>query len=149
MLSNQGTGIINVKEHPELYIVDNNLKGIYSFEPYKSELLPLFKYKSVKGAKRSIDKLKYRFNKYLENQDFIGCNLTLKYLKAGYIFSQRYSRYENGRRYEDGEEKEPLKIKDRDKEKMEITRMYKKVWEEVRSSEDYKKLKKEFRQSIL
>ena len=145
MVDNQEKEIINVKENPELYIVDNGLKGMYTFEPYKSLLLPLFKYKSQKAAKRSTEKLLYQFNKNL-GEDFIACNMCVKYLRAGVIFSRRYNRYgKSGRVYdENGERKGMLKIKDRDKEKMDITRMYEKALKECVSNEEYKGMKKVF-----
>ena len=137
---------VNYREKPEKYIIGRGQFGMLIYEPYKSELLPFFRYKSVKAAKRSIEKILYRFNKYIEEGDFVGADMSKKYLHGGYTRSLRYANYNLGRKYdENGEEKEKLKLGDRDKEKCEITKMYKEAWKEAIGNEKYKEMKREFR----
>ena len=50
MISNQGTGIINVKEHPELYIVES--KVIVDYEVIGSGVISV--HRTRKGAFKSL-----------------------------------------------------------------------------------------------
>jgi hypothetical protein len=47
---------INFREHPELYCIGKGEQGVLLVEPYKSEILPHWRFKTPEIAKESSEK---------------------------------------------------------------------------------------------
>ena len=79
------------------------------------------------------------FISYKEDDDFVGMDMSRKFLQMGYTRSRRYANHKSGRKYdEDG------KILDRelDAEKAESAIIFEKKWKIVREDKYYLELKK-------
>jgi hypothetical protein len=50
-------GLIDFREHPELYRVGRGEQGVLSVEPYKSEILPHWRFKTVAAARKAAAKI--------------------------------------------------------------------------------------------
>ena len=70
-------------------------------EPYKSELLPLWRFKTPADAAQSADAIYHRFEHYKAVADFVGMDMARKFLQMGYTRSRRYARHRSGRKYAD------------------------------------------------
>lgn len=98
---------INFREQPDLYRVGRGEQGVLLVEPYKSEILPHWRFKTPKIAKESSEKIYQMYLDYKDDQDFVGMDMARKYLQMGYTRARRYANYKGGRKYdEDGEIKE-------------------------------------------
>jgi hypothetical protein len=64
-----------------------------------------------------------------------------KYLRMGYTRAMRYAKYPGGKKYEDGEKREPVEWADRDKR--EAALVFEEAWEEARQNEKYRRLREE------
>ena len=62
-----------------------------------------------------------------------------KYLQMGYTRAMRYARYEGGRKYDDGTERDPQFWADHDKR--EAALIYEVWWHRVENDEAYTRLK--------
>lgn len=131
---------INFRKQPELYRVGRGEQGVLLVEPYKSEILPHWRFKTPEIATESSGKIYQMYLKYKEDQDFVGMDMARKFLQMGYTRSRRYANYKGGRKYEENGE-----IKERmiDEEKAKSAAIFEKKWKIVREDEDYLKLKKE------
>ena len=130
---------IDFRKHPELYRVGRGEQGVLLVEPYKSEILPHWRFKTPAIAKQSADEIMELFEAYRANDDFVGMDMARKFIQMGYTRSRRYANYKGGRKYkEDGD------IHDRqiDDEKAESARIFKERWDQLRADEDYLKRKK-------
>lgn len=109
-------------------------------EPYKSEILPHWRFKTPEIAKVSSDKIYQLFLDYQAAGDFVGMDMSRKFLQMGYTRSRRYANYKGGRKYdENGDIKERII----DEEKAKSATIFEKKWKIVRENEAYLKLKKE------
>lgn len=98
---------INFREHPELYRVGRGEQGVLMVEPYKSEILPHWRFKTPDIAQESSDKIYQMYLEYKEAGDFVGMDMARKYLQMGYTRARRYANYKGGRKYdENGEVRE-------------------------------------------
>ncbi|MYL61698.1 DUF4385 family protein, partial [Virgibacillus halodenitrificans] len=88
---------INFREQPELYRVGRGEQGVLMVEPYKSEILPYWRFKTPEIAKESADKIYQKYLEYKENDDFIGMDMARKFLQMGYTRSRRYANYKGGK----------------------------------------------------
>ncbi|WP_019376688.1 DUF4385 domain-containing protein [Virgibacillus halodenitrificans] len=130
---------INFREQPELYRVGRGEQGVLMVEPYKSEILPCWRFKTPEIAKDSADKIYQKYLEYKENDDFIGMDMARKFLQMGYTRSRRYANYKGGKKYDKHGE-----VNDRhmDSEKAKSAAIFEVKWKKVREDEDYLKLKK-------
>lgn len=136
---------LDLRKSPELYKVGKGEQGVLLVEPYKSEILPYWRFKTPEIAQESADKICELFEEYRKNDDFVGMDMARKFIQMGYTRARRYTNYKGGRKYnEDGS------IKDRqiDEEKAESAAVFKKRWDEIRKDEDYLKRKKAHQKSF-
>ena len=74
---------IDFRQHPELYRVGKGEQGVLLVEPYKGEILPHWKFKTVAEAKKSSAKIHKLFLAYLKADDFPGADMARKFLQMG------------------------------------------------------------------
>ncbi|MBW4564852.1 MAG: DUF4385 domain-containing protein [Mojavia pulchra JT2-VF2] len=135
---------INFRQHPELYRVGKGEQGVLLVEPYKSEILPYWRFKTPDIAKESSEKIYNIFLIYLEQDDFVGADMARKFLQMGYTRSRRYANHKSGRKYkaglpELGQKKEilPYEI---DAVKAESAAIFKAKWIQAKTNEKYLQL---------
>lgn len=131
---------INFREQPELYRVGRGEQGVLMVEPYKSEILQHWRFKTPEIAKKSSEKIYQMYLDYKENDDFVGMDMARKFLQMGYTRARRYANYKGGKKYDDNGE---VKERDIDQEKAESAAIFEVKWKIVREDEEYLKLKKE------
>ncbi|WP_273853096.1 DUF4385 domain-containing protein [Guptibacillus spartinae] len=131
---------INFREQPEKYRVGRGEQGVLMVEPYKSEILPHWRFKTPEIAKESSEKIYQLFREYQENDDFVGMDMARKFIQMGYTRARRYANYKGGKKYDnDGDVNE----RDIDEEKAESARIFEEKWKIVRTDEAYLEKKKE------
>ncbi|GEK92204.1 DUF4385 domain-containing protein [Alkalibacterium kapii] len=131
---------IDFRKQPELYRVGRGEQGVLMVEPYKSEILPHWRFKTPEIAKESSEKIYQMYLDYKQDGDFVGMDMARKYLQMGYTRSRRYANYKGGKKYDENGE---VKERDIDEEKAESAAIFEEKWKIVREDEEYLKLKKE------
>jgi hypothetical protein len=95
---------IDFRKRPELYRVGRGEQGVLTAEPYKSELLPLWRFRTPDVARESSEALVTAFERYRDARDYVGMDMARKYLQMGYTRSRRYANHPSGKKYgDDGE----------------------------------------------
>ncbi|QST00466.1 DUF4385 domain-containing protein [Pontibacillus sp. ALD_SL1] len=131
---------INFRERPDLYRVGKGEQGVLMVEPYKSEILPHWRFKTPDIAKESADKIYELFQQYRQQEDFVGMDMARKYIQMGYTRARRYANYKGGKKYDqDGN----INEREIDEEKAESARIFEEKWKEVRNDDEYLAYKKE------
>lgn len=74
---------INFREHPEQYRVGKGEQGVLLVKPYKSEILPHWRFKTPEIARIPADKIYQLFQEYKVQGDFIGMDMARKFCKWG------------------------------------------------------------------
>ena len=92
------------RQHPELYRVGKGEQGVLLVEPYKSEILPYWRFKTEAIARESAEKIYALFEAYLQNNDFVGADMARKFLQMGFTRARRYANYKGGKKYRHGPE---------------------------------------------
>ena len=128
---------VDLRKHPEAYEIGRGEQGVFHAEPYKSELLPLWRFKDAKAAKKAADDIYERFLEYKSEGDFVGMDVARKFLQMGYTRSRRYAKDRGGTK------SEPLVRPDPEKSRAAET-FYRK-WREAAEDEEYLRLKDEHR----
>jgi hypothetical protein len=92
------------RKHPALYRIGVGEQGVLLVQPYKSEILPHWKFKTEAVARQSATRIYELFKQYLQDQDFVGADMARKYLQMGFTRARRYANHKSGRKYTTGEE---------------------------------------------
>lgn len=133
---------LDLRAHPELYRVGRGEQGVLRVQPYKDELLPLWRFRTPEAARESAAAIRSQFDDYLAAGDLVGADVARKYLQMGFTRARRYANHQGGRKY-DG----PVPVDQRgrsgshgrrelprgpeDPEKAEAARIFKAAWDAV------------------
>lgn len=134
---------IDFREHPELYRVGKGEQGVLLVEPYKSEILPHWRFKTPEMARRSADEIYRMFLDYKRKGDFVGMDMARKFLQMGYTRARRYANHKSGRKYKPGTRE--LLDREEDMVKAESAQIFYKKWKQAREDHEYLELKKRHR----
>lgn len=88
----------NHRKSPEKYLVGRGEQGVLMVEPYKSEILPHWRFKTPDIAKASAEKIYEQFLQYQKEEDFVGMDMARKFLQMGYTRARRYANYPGGKK---------------------------------------------------
>jgi hypothetical protein len=91
---------INFRERPDLYRVGKGEQGVLLVEPYKGELLPHWRFKTIGEAQQSSARIHKMFLAYLKAEDFPGADMARKFLQMGWTRARRYANHKGGRKYD-------------------------------------------------
>ncbi len=141
---------LNLREHPELYRTGIGEQGVLLVEPYKSEILPYWKFKTPEIAHASPQKIYQIFLHYKKEKDFVGMDMARKFLQMGYTRSRRYANHKSGKKY-DGPVPDDKKSqsgahgraelpKDIDLIKAESAAIFYAVWQKTKNNKVYLKM---------
>ena len=133
------------------YRIGRGETGVLTVEPYKSQLLPLWRFKTPAIARTSSAALWTAFLKYEKEDDFVGMDMARKFLQMGMTRAKRYANHKGGSKYGAGGKGkgEVVKVaKGEDwkgrSEKEEASLVFREVWEKARGWEGYQMKKAEF-----
>src|SRR6188474_2294470 len=90
---------IDFRKQPELYRVGRGEQGVLLVEPYKSEILPHWRFRTVAVARTSAAAITALFLEYKKRRDFVGMDMARKFLQMGYTRARRYANHASGRKY--------------------------------------------------
>jgi hypothetical protein len=131
---------IDFRKHPELYQVGKGEQGVLLVEPYKSEILPYWRFKDPQTARASSEKIYQLFLKYKKQDDFVGMDMARKFLQMGFTRARRYANHPSGRKYKKGTR--DILPTHEDPGKAEAARIFYELYIKAREDEDYKMRRK-------
>ena len=150
---------------PELYRIGVGEQGVLLVEPYKSEILPFWKFKNEALAEASAQKIFELFKNYLKHNEFVGADMARKFLQMGFTRARRYANHKGGKKYEKGEINHveglqypysqgssdkgnpqlPQQMDALTNEKARAAEIFKQYWFKAKDYPDYLQMKAEFR----
>jgi len=130
---------IDFRKQPELYRIGRGEQGVLLVEPYKSEILPHWKFKTPQVARNSASKIYKMFLDYQAKDDFVGMDMARKFLQMGYTRSRRYANHKSGRKY--AAKTKELLPREEDHEKALSAQIFYKNWQKARADKKYLRLR--------
>lgn len=142
---------LNLRDRPELYRVGKGEQGVLLVEPYKSEILPYWRFKNPEIATKSSEQIYRLFLEYLAEDDFVGADMARKFLQMGYTRSRRYANHKSGKKYKTNPQKLATKAEEKqarkdvlpldiDPVKAKSAEIFKAKWHEAKAHHKYQEL---------
>ena len=148
---------LDLRLQPELYRIGRGEQGVLLVEPYKSEILPHWRFATPEIALESSDIIYQKFLDYLAADDFVGADMARKFIQMGFTRARRYANHKSGKKYKGavpddkkgqsgahGREELPRQIED--PIKAESARVFKEKWDLCRENKSYLAMKAEHRE---
>ena len=137
---------VDYRDNPLEYRIGRGQQGVLICEPYKSELYPLWRFKTPNLAKQSCNMIYDKFVEYLDNDDFVGADMAKKYLHMGFTRSRRYWNHSSGTKWEkkNGEWK-VLPYDRTEKRFYDSSLIFQRYWKVARENKRYLEMKKQHR----
>ncbi|MDO8955054.1 MAG: DUF4385 domain-containing protein [Gammaproteobacteria bacterium] len=136
---------IDYRLHPEAYKVGKGEQGVLICEPYKSEILPAWRFKTPEIAKHSAETIYQQFLGYMAAGDFVGADMSRKFLQMGFTRARRYTNYKGGRKYEQQSDAQ-LPKGTGDPQKALSASIFYNYWQQAESHIEYQKSKQDWKQ---
>ena len=141
---------LDLRVHPELYRVGVGEQGVLLVEPYKSEILPFWRFATPAAARESSVAITGLFEQYKAAGDFVGMDMARKFLQMGMTRSRRYANHKGGKKY-DGPVPEDKRGQSgahgreilpyvADPVKAESAAIFRAAWEAVKADSEYQRL---------
>ena len=135
---------LDLREEPHLYRVGKGEQGVLLVEPYKSEILPHWRFKTEEIARESSEEIHALFLSYKERDDFVGMDMARKFLQMGYTRARRYANHRSGKKYDEDGRVLPQEPDALDGEKARAARAFYEKYVEAREDEHYKRRREEW-----
>lgn len=126
---------IDFRKEPERYRVGRGEQGVLIAEPYKSELLPLWRFKTPEIASVSAKALWKAFVAYRRAKEVVGMDMARKFLQMGFTRARRYANRRSGRKYDAARQAIPL---DPDPVKAAAAAVFYDVWQRAERDPTYR-----------
>ncbi|HQU84600.1 MAG TPA: DUF4385 domain-containing protein [Pyrinomonadaceae bacterium] len=147
---------LDLRKNPELYRIGKGEQGVLTVEPYKSEIVKHWRFKTPEIARESSEKIYEMFLEYKKQSDFVGMDMARKFLQMGITRARRYANHPSGKKY-DGEVPKDKKgvsgahgrkelPKGFDAEKAESARIFSEKYYLAKNDEVYQQLMKEHKE---
>ena len=128
-------------------------------EPYKSEILPHWRFADAEKAQASSEKIYALFLEYLKQKDFVGADMARKFLQMGYTRARRYANHKGGKKYDGpvpddkkglsgAHGREELPRSSEDPVKAAAAKIFKQKWDEAKIHPEYVRQKQQFQAAI-
>ncbi len=147
---------LDLRKQPEHYRVGKGEQGVLTVEPYKSEILPHWRFKTPEIAKESSAKIYEMFLEYKKQKDFVGMDMARKFLQMGITRARRYANHPSGKKYEGAVPRDKKGVsgahgraelpKGFDAEKAESARIFSEKYYLAKNDEIYQQLMREHKE---
>ena len=132
---------IDYRKHPELYRVGKGEQGVLICEPYKSEIVQFWRFKTEEIARQSSEAIYRQFLNYLVHDEFAGADMARKFLQMGYTRARRYANYKGGKKYDKDNDYRQFDIGTGETEKAKAASVFYEKWKLAEANAAYKTAK--------
>jgi len=136
------------EKNRKLYRIGRGEQGVLLVRPYTNFICAHWRFKTPSEAIKSSNKIFSIYLDYRDAGDFIGMDMCRKFLEMGFTRARRYANHNSGRKYKKGTKEILPQEEDHATSKYaQSARIFKHVRDLVAKSDDYVRMRKEWRSS--
>ena len=134
------------KEVRKLYRIGRGEQGVLLVRPYTNDICKYWRFKTLKEAEVSSQKIFDMYLDYRIQKDFIGMDMCRKFLEMGFTRARRYANHKDGNKYDSNGKVKPQEKDWATSEKAKSARRFKEFRDLVTKDEFYISLRKNWRE---
>ena len=135
------------EKNRNLYRIGRGEQGVLLVRPYTNIICDHWRFRTPDEAVRSANKIFAMYLDYRDDKDFIGMDMCRKFLEMGFTRSRRYANHHTGEKYDNKGNVRPQEPDHMTCKYAESARIFKGVRDIVAKSEDYVRMRKQWRAS--
>jgi len=135
------------EETRKLYRIGRGEQGVLLVRPYTNTICAHWRFKTPREAVISSNRIFGMYLDYRDEKDFIGMDMCRKFLEMGFTRSRRYANHKTGKKYDEEGNVRPQEPDHMTNKFAESAKVFKKVRDIVAKSDDYVKMRKQWRAS--
>ena len=133
------------KKVRKLYRIGRGEQGVLLVRPYTNDICKYWRFKTLKEAEVSSQKIFDMYLDYRIQKDFIGMDMCRKFLEMGFTRARRYANHKDGNKYDSNGKVKPQEKDWATSEKAKSARRFKEFRDFVTKDEFYISMRKEWR----
>ena len=134
------------KKVRKLYRIGRGEQGVLLVRPYTNDICKYWRFKTLKEAEVSSQKIFDMYLDYRIQKDFIGMDMCRKFLEMGFTRAIRYANHKDGNKYDSNGKVKPQEKDWATSEKAKSARRFKEFRDLVTKDEFYISLRKNWRE---
>ena len=134
------------KKVRKLYRIGRGEQGVLLVRPYTNNICKYWRFKTLKEAEVSSQKIFDMYLDYRIQKDFIGIDMCRKFLEMGFTRVRRYANHKDGNKYDSNGKVKPQEKDWATSEKAKSARRFKEFRDLVTKDEFYISLRKNWRE---
>ena len=134
------------KKVRKLYRIGRGEQGVLLVKPYTNDICKYWRFKTLKEAEVSSQKIFDMYLDYRIQKDFIGMDMCRKFLEMGFTRARRYANHKDGNKYDSNGKVKPQEKDWATSEKAKSARRFKEFRDLVTKDEFYISLRKQWRE---
>ena len=135
------------EETRKLYRIGRGEQGVLLVRPYTNDICAHWRFKTPDEAVESSNHIFGMYLDYRDEKDFIGMDMCRKFLEMGHTRSRRYANHNTGKKYDDEGKVRPQEPDHATSKYAESAKIFKRVRDIVAKSEQYVRMRKQWRAS--
>ena len=127
------------------YRIGRGEQGVLLVRPYTNDICQHWRFKTIREARVSSQRIYNMYMEYREDRDFIGMDMCRKFLEMGFTRARRYANHADGKKYDAEGNVKPQEPDAMTSEKAISARIFKQMRDEVAYDSLYQSMRKEWR----
>ena len=132
-------------KHRQLYRIGRGEQGVLLVRPYTNDICKYWRFKTLKEAEVSSQKIFDMYLDYRIQKDFVGMDMCRKFLEMGFTRARRYANHKDGKKYGKDGKVLPQEKDWATSEKAKSAKRFKEFRDLVTQDEFYISMRKEWR----
>ena len=128
------------------YRIGRGEQGVLLVRPYTNNICKHWRFKTLKEAKVSSQKIFDLYLDYRIQKDFVGMDMCRKFLEMGFTRSRRYANHKSGKKYDENGKVRPQEKDWATSDKAKSAKLFKDARNRVTTDPKYIHMRKQWRQ---
>ena len=134
------------KKVRKLYRIGRGEQGVLLVKPYTNDICKYWRFKTLKEAEVSSQKIFDMYLDYRIQKDFVGMDMCRKFLEMGFTRARRYANHKDGNKYDSNGKVKPQEKDWATSDKAKSAKIFKDARSRVTTDPKYIQMRKEWRE---
>ena len=137
---------LKFRKNDKRYRIGRGEQGVLLVRPYTDDICKWWRFKTPGDAYMSAVRILWMYNMYKGKEDFVGMDMTRKFLEMGFTRARRYANHKDGKKYDENGNVRPQEKDWATSDKAKSAKIFKDARRRVTDDPKYIQMRKEWRQ---